>query len=54
MKKITEEELGNILLELYHNFPSPTMISVLITVHNNDSENFIDKPEYFSSITADS
>ena len=34
--KITEEELKNIHPDLNHSFPSPTMNSGLMTVHNND------------------
>ena len=30
------------------------MNSCLIAVHHNDPNNFIEEPEYFSSITADS
>ena len=51
---ITEKELEKIHPDLDHNFPSPTMNSVLMNICNNYPENVIDDPEYFSSIIADS
>ena len=33
--------------DIYHNLPTLTMSSGLMTVHNNDPDNFIDDPEYF-------
>ena len=44
---IYEEELENIHPDLDYNFPSPTMNKVLMNIHHNDPDNFIDKPEYF-------
>ena len=45
---ISEEELEHIQPDLKHKFPSPTMNSYLMTIHHNDSDKFIDYPEYFS------
>ena len=42
---ITEEELEHIHPDLDHNFPSPKMNSVIMTIHQNDPENIIDGPE---------
>ena len=44
---ITEEELENIPLDLDKNFPSPTMNSGIMAVHQNGPENIIDDPEDF-------
>ena len=44
---ITEEELKDIHPELDHNFPSPTMNSGVVSIHQNDPENIIDDPEDF-------
>ena len=49
-----EEELDNIHPDVDNNFPSPTMNSGLMTVHNIYPENFIDEQEYFSGIAANS
>ena len=45
--KISEEELENIHPYFNHNFPTPTMNSVPMTVNHNDPENFIDYKKYF-------
>ena len=44
---IAEEELENIHPDLDHNFPYPTMNSVIISIHHNDPENILDDPEDF-------
>ena len=44
---ITEEELEHIHLYLDHNFKSPKMNSIVMSIRQNDSENIIDDPEDF-------
>ena len=54
LRKITEEEFEQIKLDIDHNFSSPTMKSGLMDVYHNDTDNFIDDLDDFSSITDDS
>ena len=42
---ILERELEHIKPNLDNNFPSPTMNSGIMTIHQNDPENIIDDPE---------
>ena len=51
---ITEKELDHIHPDLNQNFPYTKMNSGLMTIHHNYTENFIDDPEDFSNIAADS
>ena len=44
---IHQEELEQIKPDLDHNLPSTTMNSGIMNIYHNDSENFIDDPEYF-------
>ena len=50
---INEEELRHINPELDHNFTYTTMNSGIMSIHHNDSENIIDKPEDFTNTTAE-
>ena len=45
---ITDEELEHIHPDLNKHFPSPTMNSGIMTIHQNNPENIIYNPEDFS------
>ena len=44
---IPEKELEHIHPDLDNNFPSPTMNSGIMKIHQNDPEHIIDDPEDF-------
>ena len=44
---ITEEELKHIHPDIDHNFPSPTINSGIMLIHQNDPGNIIYDPEDF-------